>query len=155
VRLVTYAVPEALEDVEMANPLRDVRLGEAIALRGFTLAPERVERGDILQVTLFWEAVDVPTGRYKVFLHLVDAQSQIVSQFDGEPGHGMNLTTSWRPEDGIFPDRHGVPVPQALAPGQYRLLVGMYDASGAPRLPVSIEGEPAGDTLVLAAVEIQ
>jgi mannosyltransferase len=155
VRLVTYAVPEALEDVEMAYPLRDVRLGEAIALRGYTLAPERVERGDILQVTLFWEAIDVPAGRYKVFLHLVDEQGQIASQFDGEPGHGMNLTTGWRPEDGVFPDRYGVLVPQALAPGQYRLLVGMYDASGAPRLPVSIEGDPAGDVFVLAQVEIR
>jgi hypothetical protein len=42
-----------------------------------------------------------------------------------------------------------------LAPGQYRLLVGMYDASGAPRLPFSIEGESAGDAFVLANVEIR
>lgn len=155
VRLATYAVPEALADVEMAYPLRDVRLDEAIALRGYTLAPETVKRGDILQVTLFWEALDAPPGRYKVFLHLVDGSGYIISQFDGEPGQGMNLTTGWRPEEGVFPDRYGVPVPITLPPGEYRLLVGMYDVSGSPRLSISIDGKPAGDVLTLAAVEIR
>jgi hypothetical protein len=155
VRLVTYAVPEALEDVGMAYPLQDVCLGEVIALRGYSLAPETVLRGDILQVTLFWEALDAPPGRYKVFLHLVDGSGRLVSQFDGEPGHGMNLTTGWRPGDGVFPDRYGVAVPQTLAPGTYRLLVGMYDVSGSPRLPVSIEGEAAGDVFPLSVVEVR
>jgi len=153
VRLVTYALPEA-ESAEMAHSLEDVRLGEAIALHGYTLAPEDVECGDILQVTLFWEALDVPPGRYKVFLHLVDDQEQIVSQYDGEPGHGLNLTTQWRPERGTFPDRYGVSVPDALAPGTYRLLAGMYDVSGAPRLPISSAGESIGDVLTLTTIEI-
>ena len=167
VRLATYAVPEALEDVQMTHPLRDVRLGDTIALRGYALAPERVKPGDILQVTLFWEALAVPPGRYKVFLHLVDGSGQpdkasepdvssgIVSQFDGEPGQGMNLTTGWRPEEGILADRYGVPVPDTLPSGEYRLLVGMYDVSGSPRLPISVEGEPAGDALTLAAIDIR
>jgi hypothetical protein len=154
VRLVTYAIPEA-ETVEMAQPLEDVRLGEAIALGGYTLAPEDVRCGDILQVTLFWEALDVPPGRYKVFLHLVDDQGQIVSQYDGEPGHGLNLTTQWRPERGTFPDRYGVSVPADLAPGTYRLLVGMYDVSGAPRLSISVVDEPIGDVLTLTTIEIR
>jgi hypothetical protein len=154
VRLVTYAVPEA-ETVEMTHPLEDVRLGEAIALRGYTLTPEDVRCGDILQATLFWEALDVPPGRYKVFLHLVDDQGQIVSQYDGEPGHGLNLTTQWRPERGPFPDRYGVSVPAALTSGTYRLLVGMYDVSGAPRLPISVAGESVGDVLTLTETEIR
>ena len=62
VRLVTYAVPEALGAVEMEQPLEDVRLGEAIALRGYSLAPESLDGGDILQITLFWEALRVPAG---------------------------------------------------------------------------------------------
>jgi hypothetical protein len=154
VRLVTYAIPEA-ETAEMDHLLENVRLGEAIALRGYTRTPEDVQCGDILQVTLFWEALDSPPGRYKVFLHLVDDQGQIVSQYDGEPGHGLNLTTQWRPERGTFPDRYGVSVPATLAPGTYRLLVGMYDVSGAPRLPISAAGEPVGDVLTLATIEIQ
>ena len=97
----------------------------------------------------------MPLGRYKVFLHLVDDHGQIVSQYDGEPGHGLSLTTLWRPERGTFPDRYGVSVPATLAPGKYRLLVGMYDVSGAPRLPISAAGDPVGDVLTLTTIEIR
>jgi hypothetical protein len=155
VRLVVYAVPEALDTVEMAYSLEDVRLGETIALRGYTLSPDQVQRGDILLVTLFWEALDVPPGRYKVFLHLTDDSGHPFSQYDGEPGDGMNLTSNWKPEQGVFADRYGVLVPGKLAGGEYQLLVGMYDLSGAPRLPISIAGEPAGDAFVLTTVDVR
>jgi hypothetical protein len=155
VRLVIYAVPQDLATIEMAHPLDDVRLGESIALHGYTLVPDTAQRGDILQITLFWEALGVPEGRYKTFLHLVDAGGQIVSQFDGEPGDGMNLTTGWQPERGVFRDRYGVIVPMSVPAGAYQLLVGMYDVSGSPRLPVQIDGQPAGDTLPLATVKVR
>lgn len=155
VRLAVYAVSEDLSVAEMEHPLPSVRLGDVIALRGYTVSPAEVRRGDTLLVTLFWEALDVPTGRFKVFLHLAGADGRPVSQYDGEPGDGMKLTTDWRPEEGIFPDRYGVPVPKTLAPGEYRLLVGMYEVSGAPRLPVALDGSPAGDSLTIATLEIR
>jgi mannosyltransferase len=154
VRLVVYAVPEALAEIGMDHALTDVRLGDAIALRGYTLAPDDVQRGDILQVTLFWEALAVPHGRQKVFLHLVDTMGQIVSQYDGEPGNGMNPTTGWAPDHGVFRDRYGVSVPLTLPDGEYRLLVGMYDISGAPRLSITLDGQPAGEMLPLAAIDL-
>ena len=157
-RLVTYAVQEGLAPADAfrpAHPLEDVRLGAAIALRGYTLASSQVQRGDILQVTLFWEALDAPSGRYKVFLHLVDSGGQLVSQVDSEPGDGMNLTMNWRPERGVFADRYGLLVPRVSQAGEYPLLVGMYDVSGAPRLPITISGELAADALILATIEIR
>jgi mannosyltransferase len=155
VRLVVYAVPEALDEVDIEHMLPGVRLGEAIALRGYALAPEDIGQGDILQVVLFWEALGVPGGRYKVFLHLVDGSGRIVSQYDSEPGDGMNLTTNWSPDQGVFRDRYGLLVPSTLPDGEYRLLVGMYDVSGAPRLPIVTDGQPAGDTLYLDTIEIR
>jgi mannosyltransferase len=158
VRLVMYAVQADLlagsADQYPIHTLGDVRLGDAIALRGYSLAPAQVQRGDILQVALLWEALRVPTGRYKVFLHLVNADGQIAAQYDGEPGHGMDLTSNWTPGRGVFTDRYGVLVSQGLPAGEYRLLMGMYDVSGAPRLPIAIDGQPAGDALTLATVQI-
>ncbi|MBN1579083.1 MAG: glycosyltransferase family 39 protein [Anaerolineae bacterium] len=155
VRLVMYAVPQDLATVKMAYSLDGVHLGESIALRGYTLAPETIQRGDIVQITLFWEALDVPGGRYKTFLHLVDAGGQIVAQFDGEPGDGINMTTGWQPEQGVFPDRYGVLVPASTPPGTYQLLVGMYDISGEPRLPILQNDSPIGDALTLAKINIR
>ena len=106
-------------------------------------------------MNVFWEALDVPKRRYKVFLHLVDAAGQLVAQYDEEPGDGMNPTSNWQPERGVFSDRYGMLVPVGLADGRYQLLMGLYDVSGAPRLPISIGGESAGDAFALATVEIQ
>jgi len=160
VRLVVYGVEQgsATGESSQSRPavdLEDVRLGETIALRGYSLVQKSVCRGDVLRVTLFWEAVDAPAGRYKVFLHLVSDSGQIAAQADSEPGNGMNLTSSWRPEQGMFADRYGVLVPETVPTGQYRLLVGMYDVGDTPRLPIRVNGEASGDALPLATVEVQ
>ncbi len=154
VRLAVYALPASLSPPAMAHSLADVRLGDEIALRGYSLAPETVHPGDILQVTLFWQALATPSGRYKVFLHLVNAEGQLVAQYDEEPGDGMDLTINWRAEREVFADRCGVWLPDSLPSGSYRLLMGMYDLSGTPRLPISIEGEPAGDELLLGEIRV-
>lgn len=160
VRLVVYGVEQGsvAGDAGQSRPatnLEDVRLGEAIALRGYSLAQQSVRRGDVLRVTLFWEATAVPAGRYKVFLHLVGAGGQLVAQVDSEPGNGINLTPGWRPEQGMFADRYGVMVPETASSGPYQLLVGMYDVSGAPRLPIQVDGVASGDSLLLATIEVQ
>lgn len=154
VRLVIYATPENLALVEMETALADVRMGDAILLRGYTLAPTDPQPGDVLQLTLFWEALAVPDTRYKVFVHLQSEGGSIVSQYDGEPGHGMNLTTGWHPEQGVFRDRYGIVVPGGLARGKYRLFAGLYDISGSPRLPIRVDGVLIGDALLLGTIEI-
>jgi len=154
VRLAIYAVPENLASVEMETSLADARLGDAVALRGYTLVPTAPQRGDVLQLTLFWEALAVPDARYKVFVHLQGEDGSIVSQYDGEPGHGMNPTTEWLPEQGVFRDRYGVVVPGDLVSGEYRLFAGLYDISGAPRVPITVDGALIGDALLLGTFEI-
>ncbi len=153
VRLAIYATPLS-EPVKMIHPLTDVRLGEAIALRGYTVAPNEPQRGDVVQVALFWEAMGIPTARYKVFIHLVGADGQIMAQFDGEPRGEAGPTVQWRPENGVMVERYGVLLPQTAASGEYRLVTGMYDVSGAPRLPVYVDGQPAGDFFTLATLSV-
>ena len=144
VRFVVYAVPpEATAAMETAA---DVRFGEAIRLRGYTLRGQEVRPGDIVQVTLFWETDRRLEQRYKVFLHLLDQQGQLVAQRDSEPGGGLALTTTWEAGEPVV-DNHGVLVSPALAPGAYRLVLGLYDiADPNSRLPL-VTGPtlPAGD----------
>jgi hypothetical protein len=155
VRLAVYAVPESLDRVEIEKSLADVMLGDRIALRGYTLRPNPAQRGDIIQVTLFWRAQAKPEARYKVFLHLVDGTGQLVSQHDSEPGDGMDLTTGWSPEKGVFFDRYGLWIPETSTAGEYALLCGMYHVSGTPRLAITANGQPAGDALQLATIVVQ
>jgi 4-amino-4-deoxy-L-arabinose transferase-like glycosyltransferase len=154
VRLAVYGLPLAEETPALAHALDDVRFGEEIALRSYYIEPAQVQPGDVIRVALSWEALNTPSGRYKVFLHLVEPDGKIAAQVDTEPGDGMDLTTTWQPGRGVIRDRYGLLVPPGAPGGTYQILVGLYDVSGAPRLPLSVDGQPAGDALTLGSVTV-
>jgi hypothetical protein len=136
VRFVPYAVPdEPPEEMETAVNLQ---FGGAIRLLGYTVEPDVVRPGDILQVALFWERVVALETRYKVFLHLIGPDGKLWSQRDSEPGGGLALTTTWVAGQRVQ-DNHGLLVPVDAPPGQYALLLGLYDiADPNGRLPIEI-----------------
>ncbi len=148
VRFVTYAVPdEAAPEMETTTA---VPFGPHITLNGYTLGSTRLQPGDIIQITLFWETAVPLQQRYKVFLHLVGAEGRPLAQRDSEPGGGLNLTTIWQPGT-VVVDNHGILVPPGTPPGTYTLLLGLYDmADPTARLPL-----PDGrDALPVALIEI-
>jgi hypothetical protein len=152
VRLVTYAVPAA-PSAEMDTRV-DARLGDTIMLHGYTLLEDHLAPADIIQVTLFWEASASITQRYKVFLHLLDGDGTLVAQRDSEPGGGLALTTTWEPGQ-IQTDNHGILIPVGTPPGTYQLTAGLYPLEDpVARLPVTLDGEPAGDVLSLALITV-
>ncbi|MCK4473012.1 MAG: hypothetical protein KAW49_14625, partial [Anaerolineae bacterium] len=151
VRLAIYAAP-ATPPEEIQNPL-DARLGDEITLSGYNLLTREVEAGDILQLTLFWQAQAQPQERYKVFVHVLDEAGHIVGQQDSEPGDGLNITTSWQPGETVA-DSYGVLVRPGTPPGQHRIEVGMYSAVSGQRLAVSEAGRDRGDHLVLDSIEV-
>jgi len=50
-------------------------------------------------------------------------------------------TTIWSPAEQII-DRHALPTPGSLSPGQYRLVIGLYHQPTGERLPVHTPGSP-------------
>lgn len=141
VRFVTYAVPAEAAG-EMAVPL-GLPFGDAIQLSGYTLLEDQLSAGDILQITLFWQTDAPVSQRYKLFLHLLNQDGQIAAQDDGEPVGGSAPTSSWQPGTTIT-DNHGLLLPADLPPGEYTLLIGMYDPlDPSARLPI---GTDAGVT---------
>ena len=128
-----------------------------IELAGYDLPSGPWQPGDVLPLTLFWRAQVPVAGDYKVFVHLVDATGQIVAQNDAAPVAGLRPTSSWSPGE-VVVDPHGVLLrgaSQELAPGEYRLHVGIYLPATGERLVVA--QEPAvsgGDSLFLTSVQV-
>jgi mannosyltransferase len=149
VRLAIYAIPTASPQ-EIQNPL-EARLGDEIGLSGYNLLAHEVEAGDILPLTLFWQALAQPQERYKVFVHLLDEAGHIVGQWDSEPGNGLNITTGWQPGETVA-DNYGVLVRPGTPPGEHRIEVGMYSAISGQRLTVSEGGQ--GDQLLLDSIQV-
>ena len=151
VRFVTYAVPSA-PATEMATAV-SLQFGDAIRLNGYTLGETTLRSGDIVEVTLFWETAVPLQNRYKVFLHLLDSNGNLVSQRDSEPSGSLALTTTWQPGEVVI-DNHGLLIPNDLPPGSYRLLLGLYElANPANRLPITtLDGEM--DAYLLSAITV-
>ncbi len=137
VRFVTYAVPdEPATEMETAVNLR---FGDDITLKGYTLNSEQFRPGDIVQVTLFWETAVPLQNRYKIFLHLIGPDGLPLAQRDSEPGGGLQLTTDWQPNQTII-DNHGLFIPVTVPQNQYTILLGLYDlTTPATRLPIQTD----------------
>lgn len=151
VRLATYGVASLPEEPAIAL---EARFGEAIRLSGYALASALLAPGDILPVTLFWEAEAPVAERYKVTVQLLDGAGQLVAQVDTEPGDGLNPTTTWEPGQ-VLSDRYGVLLPADLPPGRYTLIVGLYHIVSGERLPAARDGKPVGDHLPLCGISIE
>jgi arabinofuranosyltransferase len=124
-------------------------LGGVIALDGSSLDPgPQVKAGLPLTLTLYWHSVE-PAGRFKVFVHVLDASGRIVAQHDCEPVGSLWPTQLWKPGD-VIPDEHVVTLLSSVAPGQYTLQVGMYDAQTGSRL-MTTSGQ---DAVTLGTVEV-
>ena len=100
-----------------------------ITLVGLTQSPVSNLQSPL---TLLWRAeAEMPTS-YRVFIHLVDANGQILAQTDGEPANWSRPTTGWVPGEYILDD-HTLTLPPDLPAGA-SLRVGLYNPVTNQRL---------------------
>jgi len=139
----------------------DYRLGDAIRLVGYTVADEPVAPGDALHISLFWQRAagsDPIDQEYKVFTQVIDlGDLHKVAQRDSEPACTEFDTDEWRPGETVL-DRYTLTVAPDARPGDYTLLVGMYDGA-EQRLSVRAQGAPAdgaslGDAMPLTTIRV-
>jgi hypothetical protein len=135
---------------------RKANFDNQIVLLGADLGPEPVQPGGTLRVTLYWQALiemDIP---YTVFVHLLGPDGEVIIGHDGEPALGTRPITGWVPGEYVT-DPHDLLLPADLAPGQYVIEVGLYDAGalGMPRIPViGEEGRVETDRVIFGPVRI-
>ncbi len=145
VRLARYSASQPLT----LRSAVDARFGEHVTLMRHDRSAQRLQPGDWLLLQLVWRADAALPTRYKVFLHLLDAQGRLVAQHDSEPGGGLAPTTAWTPGATIL-DRRALVLPDQLPQGSYTLIVGLYTGDDpGQRLRVG-----DADHLVLGTLEI-
>lgn len=97
----------------------------AIVLKGVGYTG-KVKAGEILQLAVFWKVERELPHDYIVFVHLLDANNEKVAQRDTPPLDGAIPTSQWEPGK-TFRDDQDLAIPASVAPGTYRLVIGMYD----------------------------
>ena len=155
-------LPYADALVQAPNPM-DVDLGGLARLRGWQLeGPAEATAGGHLVLGLWWQATAPMDLDYSVFAHLEHEGEITVGQHDGAPGTrdakgvcgGPRPTTAWMPGE-VVVDRRVIQVAPDAPPGDYPLLVGLYDYETLERLEIIDEmGNPAGNRVELATVRV-
>ena len=82
--------------------------------------------GDAVTITLYWRALDPQTQRLTVFTQLLDGNGELVAGHDGIPHDGTMPVPDW-PVATVLADTHRITLPPDLAPGDYALVVGLYN----------------------------
>ncbi len=126
----------------------NIEFGEQLTLLGYTLTEGQSQ----VTIRMYWQAIQPPADDYTVFVHLLDAQGQIVVQRDQQPTGGQMPTSTW-PRGYTVTDEVILNVPASLAPGTYRLVTGVYQPLSMTRLPaVDAAGRALGDSVPLGEI---
>jgi len=123
-----------------------------VRLTGYDLAQEE----DVLRLTLWWQALQMPRADYTVFVHFFALDTEaIVVQSDAMPQAGA-YPTSWWTTGEVISDTVTLPLSDVPG-GVYRLAVGLYDRT-VTRLPaVGPDGHRLPDDCAIlpGSVEVQ
>ncbi len=116
----------------------DVRFGEHIRLVGYDLHDPDPLPGEPVAFTFYWNAPTRPPENYSFFLHLVAADgTSPFAQVDGNPAVPERLTQTWnRADETLISPRFTLTLPPDLVPGDYRVLLGLYNFETGARLPL-------------------
>lgn len=88
---------------------------------------------EFVEVELVWQATAETSTSYRVFVHLLDENGNLVAQSDAVPDNWTRPTTGWTSGEYIK-DRHTLTLPAATPSGDYSLIVGFYEAATGERL---------------------
>lgn len=117
-----------------------------LSLQVIRLVPEGVKVGGTVTAVSLWQVEsNGEPGSLAAFVHLLDANGQIVAQQDGlgYPPH------TWRTGD-IFTQVHALPLDASLPPGRYWLQLGLYRReTGSRWLVLDATGNPLADRLLI------
>ncbi len=89
--------------------------------------------GEWLRVTLFWTTSATMQVDYKVFVHVVDANGQIIAQDDSMPQHDHQPTSQWSVNQRVLDD-HEFQLPAEGLVNPLSIQVGLYNADSGQRL---------------------
>ena len=132
----------------------DIDFNRQLTLTGYHVSPA-LAPGSPLTLTLFWQADASIDVDFTVFAQLVDAKNNIIAQQDSKPQNGHYATPYWQPGEEII-DAHTLLIPENIPPGEYNILVGLYEPASGYRLQILDEaGEFASDHVLLQAIKIQ
>lgn len=132
----------------------DVIFADAVRFLGHDIGGSAFWSGRALIMHLYWEVLQPLRADYRVYVHLRDAGGEVLQAWDGpvtrtDDGNYYS-TLVWQPGEIVVDWRRlkldALSIPEG--PG-YQIVIGFYDPLTLERLPVTVDGQPAGDGFAL------
>ena len=153
-----FLLLDPLVRVPGSNPAPAARLDYTLAGRIRLECATVQVADDSLQVELDWHVLAAPVGDTPgrdaperdatVFIHALDADGQLVTQYNGPPLGGAYSTGQWQPGQHLT-DTYSLPADPALT----QLAVGMFWPDTGDRLAVTQGGQPVTNNMIPLPLE--
>ncbi|MCA9948267.1 MAG: hypothetical protein KDE48_01350 [Anaerolineales bacterium] len=133
---------KALTNIELTPPHCDIvanntrrvggTFGNSLRLLEYNIDYDQ----ENIQLTLFWLAEERPIENLKIFVHVINAETDnIAAQIDTVPQNWTFPTVLWQAGE-IVEDIVTVPIAD-LPTGEYKVTLGVYNADTGTRLPIN------------------
>lgn len=145
---------------ELASSLatKSEKDGQNPLLKGVSMADGPTPAGDLLPLTLIWQADTPPAEDYQLSLRLINHQGDVFTQSDWPPLTAAQPASTWPPNRPVA-DRRSLWIPFDTPPGDYLLQLVLYHPETGQSLgrPMTIEGvalDPTVRNVPLEALSI-
>jgi len=150
-RVVTSTFSLGAENFDPLTPAQDLAphagLGvpnfEGLAFYGSPPHPETLTPGATLTFDTIWLLTQPISSPLKIFIHITAPDGKIVAQWDG-----LDVNVNTLDSGDNFVQRHRLKLPDDLAPGPYRISLGVYRPADGTRLHARLDGRVV-DSIVL------
>ena len=126
-----------------------VNFGHQFDFLGYEWLNQNLRPGEQVELLTYWRVRSRLDGQRKVFVHLLDAHSQVRGGHDGLDVGSNSL----QPGD-VVVQLHRFSVAADAQPDEHQIEIGLYDPATGQRLNVLVNGVPVADRLLLEAVEV-
>jgi hypothetical protein len=152
-------IPRVWPEPKLAHRA-DTNFDDAITLLGYDVQPQALAEGaevrlsagpggpQAINLTLYWRCNTPTVDNLTLLVHLIDEDGHTVAQMDQPPVNGDYPTRAWSAGE-IVEDTHRLSLPSDLSPGDYRLVVGLYQRDTLRRLSAfDAQGQRLRDDVV-------
>jgi len=148
-RLITLIQAEVSAPISQAVTL-PVAFEDQLELIGYEVRKPVVQAGKNIRLTTYWRARDRSVEPLSFFVHVLDEQGNLVTQWDG-----YHYSPYYVQPGDILAQVHFIPIPADFVAGTYRLQLGVYHSLTGERVPIVIDGQPITDRVLLQPIEVR
>lgn len=130
---------------------RELLFGQQLRLVETAVSATSTRAGGTVRLMVRWVLTGPATTDYMLFVHLIDATGQVRAQIDVPPA--ARPTRAWKIGERLEIE-YPLTLPDDTPAGRYQLMIGLYDPANGQRLPATQSGQPAGDAVPIAAIEV-